>query len=115
MTPGGWAVSLSCICCQNFARWTTLCRHTRRPEAEAARPDLRPISLSGSSRLGSLTRSAKHSKSGDGSADLRRPVADIGATVAVATAFRALWCTSGRPDHSVILLGSVVKRVDYEF
>src|SRR3954452_19247453 len=30
MTPGGWAVSLGCICFQNFARWTTLCRHTRR-------------------------------------------------------------------------------------
>src|SRR4051795_9835385 len=30
MTPGGWAVSLGCICFQNFTRWAALCRHTRR-------------------------------------------------------------------------------------
>src|SRR3982750_282742 len=30
MTPGGWAVSLGCICFQSFARWAALCRHTRR-------------------------------------------------------------------------------------
>src|SRR3954468_690012 len=30
MTPGGWAVSLGCICFQNVARWAALCRHTRR-------------------------------------------------------------------------------------